>query len=103
MKNLFDITALPTNAEQFEDLFVNKNIRIERIVSFGYPTPQGEWYDQDETEWVSLLKGTSTLVYADGHRLEMVAGDAVLIPPHQKHRVEAVSVDAVWLAVFIVE
>ncbi len=100
MKNLFDITGLSTNAEQFEDLFSNNNIRIERIVSFGHPTPEGEWYDQEDTEWVSLLKGTSTLLYADGRKQEMVAGDALLIPPHEKHRVEAVSEDAVWLAVF---
>ncbi len=101
MKNLFDIEGLSTNAEQFEDLFANKQVRIERIVSFGHATPAGEWYDQEETEWVSLLKGTSTLLYADGRVTEMIAGDTVLIPPHERHRVEAVSDDAVWLAVFV--
>ena len=101
MKNIFDITGLSTNAEQFEDLFTHKNIRIERIVSFGHATPEGEWYDQEETEWVSLLKGTSTLLYEDGSTIELLEGDSLLIPPHVKHRVEAVSDDAVWLAVFM--
>ena len=101
MNNLFDITGLSTTEEQFEDLFQTGQVRLERIVSFGHPTPAGEWYDQAETEWVTLLKGASTLVYADGRKLEMCAGDNLLIPPHEKHRVEAVSEDSVWLALFV--
>ena len=87
MKNIFDITGLSTNAEQFEDLFTHKNIRIERIVSFGHATPMGEWYDQEETEWVSLLKGPSTLLSEDVSTLELLAGYSLLIPPHVTHRV----------------
>ncbi len=103
MGNLFDIKGLSADAEQFEELLSNTHIKLERIVSFGHPTPQGEWYDQDETEWVALIKGSATLVYKDGLTTEMKAGDTLLIPPHLQHRVESVSEDAVWLGLFIKE
>ena len=101
MKNLFDTQDLSINQEQFEDILSNSHLKLERIVSFGYPTPKDEWYDQDETEWVALLKGTATLLYKDGSKVEMGEGDALLIPPHVQHRVEQVSEDAVWLALFV--
>ena len=101
MNNLFDITKLSTCAEQFEEVLSNEHLKLERIISFGHPTPAGEWYDQEEMEWVALIKGTSTLLYKDGSTVEMKAGDALLIPPHMQHRVEQVSEDAIWLALFI--
>ena len=30
-------------------------VRIERIVSRGQATPDGEWYEQEQDEWVLLL------------------------------------------------
>jgi len=105
MKNLFVTEGLYDISEVFETLLeipnVNGAIKIERIVSFGHPTPIGEWYDQEESEWVSLLSGLATLLYEDGTIVEMVAGDHILIPPHLRHRVEKVSNDAVWLTIFI--
>ena len=101
MKNLFDTQGLSTNEEQFDNLLENSHLKLERIVSFGHLTPIGEWYDQEETEWVVLLKGTATLLYKDGFIVEMKEGDALMIPPHVQHRVEQVSEEAVWLALFI--
>ena len=101
MKNLFDTQGLSSHEEQFEDILSNSHLKLERIVSFGHPTPIGEWYDQEETEWVALLKGMATLLYKDGSIVEMKEGDALMIPPHVQHRVERVSEDAVWLALFI--
>lgn len=101
MKNLFDIQGLSTNEEQFEDILSNSHLKLERIVSFGHATPIGEWYDQDEAEWVALLKGSATLLYEDGSIVEMIEGDTLHILPHVKHRVERVSKNAVWLALFV--
>ena len=101
MKNLFDISGLSADEEQFENVLENNHLKLERIVSFGHPTPKSEWYNQDEAEWVTLLKGKATLLYKDGTAVEMSEGDTLMIPPHLQHRVESVSEDAIWLALFI--
>ena len=58
--NLF---ALPPAApgEVAEPLWENSAFRLERIVSRGDVSPAGFWYDQEETEWVSLLSGCALL------------------------------------------
>lgn len=45
-----------------------------------------------------LLKGTARLVFSKGGALDLKAGDYCLIAPRLKHRVEAVSDDALWMA-----
>ena len=102
MANLF--TDLPTTLpeELVEVLAENQHVRIERIVSTGHASPEGFWYDQDEAEWVVVLKGEAKLLFEDGASVEMTPGDHVLIPAHRKHRVEWTMPDepTVWLAVF---
>ena len=63
------------------------NIRIERIVSHGHASPEGFWYDQDEHEWVIVLKGAARLQF-EYSNVDMKPGDFVKIPAHKKHRVE---------------
>lgn len=57
MNNLF--ADLPTDLpeELVEVLTENKHVRIERIISTGHASPDDFWYDQDEHEWVVVLKG----------------------------------------------
>jgi cupin 2 domain-containing protein len=99
--NLF--TDLPANLpdEFFSTLLDAANIRIERIVSHGHASPEGFWYDQDENEWVIVLKGAARLRF-DDETVEMKPGDFVNIPAHRKHRVEWTTPDepTIWLAVF---
>lgn len=101
MTNLF--TDVPTNLpeELLTTLLEAANVRIERIVSHGHVSPEGFWYDQDEHEWVIVLKGAATLRFEDS-TLEMKPGDSVNIPAHKKHRVEWTTPDepTIWLAVF---
>ena len=99
--NLFDLPSPLPAAEVFEALIPDRGVQIERIVSCGQATPEGEWYDQARDEWVALLQGEATLRYADGRVLDMRAGDWVLIPAHERHRVERTSADppCIWLAV----
>ena len=99
--NLFDIEKIPNSEELVEILAENKNVRIERIVSYGQTSPDGFWYDQDENEFVALLQGEAVISYEDGS-VKLKAGDTVLIPSHKKHRVEFTSVEppCVWLCVF---
>lgn len=101
--NLF--ADLPTTLpeELVEVLAKNQHVRIERIVSTGHSSPESFWYDQDEHEWVIVLKGEAKLLFEDGEEpITMRPGDHVLIPAHRKHRVEWTTPDepTVWLAVF---
>lgn len=100
MMTLFDYNPTHSNKEITELLLESDHARIERIVSHGQPSPQGFWYDQTEAEWVSLLAGSATLLFHD-HVLELKKGDHVFIPSHTPHRVEKVSDDAIWLAVYL--
>jgi len=101
--NLF--TDLPTTLpEELVDVLAeNQHVRIERIVSTGYASPESFWYDQDKHEWVVVLKGEARLLFENSEEsITMRPGDHVLIPAHRKHRVEWTTPDesTVWLAVF---
>lgn len=77
------------------------DVRIERIVSHGHVSPKDFWYDQEQHEWVVVLKGAARLQFEDGE-VEMKVGDFVNIPAHKKHRVDWTTPDepTIWLAVF---
>jgi cupin 2 domain-containing protein len=88
--------------EAFETIIAAGSLCIERIVSNGQVTPEGEWYDQARDEWILLLAGSADLVFDDGqepHRL--AAGDHARIPAGCRHRVSWTdpTVKTVWLAV----
>ena len=105
LNNLFN--SLPDAAEEIFDVLCETDcVKIERIVSCGQATPQGEWYDQNRHEWVVLLSGRARLRFQAGDRMvEMKSGDHLLIPAHARHRVEWTDPDAksVWLAVHFVQ
>jgi cupin 2 domain-containing protein len=86
--------------ELFTTLLDAANVRIERIVSHGHASPEGFWYDQDQHEWVVVLKGAARLRFED-ETIEMKPGDFIDIPVHTKHRVEWTTPDepTLWLAV----
>jgi len=89
--------------ELIEILQENNTVRIERIVSRGQNSPKEFWYDQDENEWVILLKGSAVLLFKDKNKIvKMKVGDYIKIPAHKKHRVEETSKieDTIWLCVF---
>ena len=61
--------------ELFETLATGAgSIRVERIVSNGQVTPEGEWYDQDLDEWVVVLEGEARLHYMDGEEVGLKKG-----------------------------
>jgi cupin 2 domain-containing protein len=98
--NLF--AELPSNLpdELFTTLLEAANVRIERIISHGHASAADFWYDQDQHEWVVVLKGSARLRFEDA-LIEMKPGDFMNIPAHQKHRVEWTTPDepTIWLAV----
>ncbi|MCX7408696.1 MAG: cupin domain-containing protein [Planctomycetales bacterium] len=101
--NLF--TDLPQHLpdELVTTLLDATNVRIERIASHGHASPEGFWYDQDQHEWVMVLKGAARLRFEDDEQpVEMKPGDFVNIQAHKRHRVEWTTPDepTIWLAVF---
>lgn len=88
--------------ERFDPILVAPGIRLERILSHGQVTPPGEWYDQEQDEWVLLLRGAARLrIEGRPELLALTAGDYLLLPAHCRHRVEWTSPEetTVWLAV----
>lgn len=86
--------------EAFTELLRHGAVRIERIVSNGYASPEGFWYDQDEHEWVLLLEGEAEIEFASGEPIHLTRGDTLNLPAHTRHRVAHTSRPAIWLAVF---
>jgi cupin 2 domain-containing protein len=88
-------------AELVEQVAGGEGVSIERIVSTGQATPEGEWLEQDRDEWVVLLEGEAELAYDDGSRVRLHSGDHLLIAAGVRHRVEWTRADppCVWLAV----
>jgi cupin 2 domain-containing protein len=100
--NLFLLPGELENEEISEILAFGKEISIERIISTGQASPEDFWYDQEQDEWVVVLQGSARLAWEDGRQLDMHPGDWVLLPAHQRHRVDWTSKNppCIWLAVF---
>lgn len=101
VQSLFDAVPSDLPDEQFSTLLQGENLRLVRIVSTGQATPEGEWYDQDENEWVAVLSGRAEVRFADGNVTRTLnPGDYLHIPAHVRHRVEKTDPrrPTVWLA-----
>ncbi len=105
--NLLGQIPSPLPSEVFADLVSTNNVRIERILSQGQQTPTGEWFDQDEHEWVLLVQGEAILIFITPdtgvqERVHLGPGDYINIPAHLQHRVELThpTETTVWLCVY---
>lgn len=91
----------PLPDERLEPLVESPGIRIERIVSTGQVTPEGQWYDQETDEFVLLVAGAARLrIEGENEDRELQQGDWVLLPAHCRHRVTWTreASPTVWLA-----
>jgi cupin 2 domain-containing protein len=100
--NIFENIPDHIPEELFQKILQTENFKVERIVSKGHSSKDDHWYDQEENEWVILLKGSAGLLF-EGHEKALVLrpGDYINIPSHTKHRVEWTDPDmvTVWLAI----
>lgn len=102
LSNIFSKVPEDCQSEIFETIADLKNVRIERIVSTGQATPEGQWYDQAQDEWVILLSGSAGIsLEGQPETLKLFAGDYLLIPSHCRHRVEWTDQlqQTIWVAV----
>ena len=102
LENIFHSIPYTLDNEVFENIIKADGVKIERILSHGHSSPEHGWYDQDENEWVIVLKGSGTLVFEDGSSATLQPGDYINIPAHKRHKVSWTDPDniTVWLAVF---
>lgn len=94
--------ALPQ--EDVTILLERPGLRLERIISHGHASPEDYWYDQEEDEWVMLVRGRARLrVDGEPEDRDLGPGDHILIPAHCRHRVAWTDPDerTVWLALFV--
>ena len=97
--NIFPATTGPASSEEFLTLLENGQIKIERILSHGQASAKDFWYDQPNDEWVLLLQGEAVLEFEGVGMTALVTGSYLHMQRHLRHRVEATSQDAVWLAI----
>jgi cupin 2 domain-containing protein len=104
--NLFDRARGDVRQEIVTSLVECPNLKIERIVSLGQQSPPGFWYDQPWAEWILVLAGSAGLRFEREAEVRVLsAGDYVLIPAREKHRVEWTAKDhaTIWLAIHFPE
>ena len=92
-------------AETFDALIEQKNLRIERIVSTGQTTPEGELHDSEQAEFVLVVSGAARFrVEGEGEDRDLGEGDYIIVPSHCRHRViyTRASPPTVWLAVYFI-
>ena len=102
--NILSRIPAPGADEAVEALLKADGVRVERIVSYGQSSPPGFWYDQEEAEWVLVLRGRARLTIAGEEEDRTLGpGDGLLQPAHCRHRVAWTQPDepTVWLTIFI--
>ncbi len=101
IKNIFESIPENLDEEVFELLAQSEKVKIERIISKGHSSPTSGWYNQDQNEWVVVLKGEAVISFENGEEVELKAGSHINIPAHTKHKVKWThpEVETVWLAV----
>ncbi|MEM1369277.1 MAG: cupin domain-containing protein [Cyanobacteria bacterium P01_H01_bin.15] len=99
--NIFEKIPSDISNEVFELLAQKNGVKIERIISKGHSSPETGWYDQDQSEWVIVLKGAAEISFENGSVVGLNEGDYLLIEPHEKHKVTNTSTnpETIWLAV----
>ena len=104
MNNIFSINKDSdfTN-ELFFELFNSDYCLIEKIVSTGQATKDGEWLEEKKDEFVIMLQGESELSFENEEKIILRKGDYLLIPANTKHRVNYTSSNpqCIWLAIHI--
>ena len=99
--NVFVGIEANAGGEQFLTLFETAAVKVERIVSQSYQSPENFWYDQPESEWLTIVRGEAVLEFESGKLIELREGDHLTIPSHVKHRIHRTAPEVIWLAVHV--
>jgi len=99
---LFEL-PLYNNTEKSTILYEDSKIKVEKIISYGYKSPNNFWYEQNEKEYVYILQGSGTLLFENNNEVILKQGDKYLIESNLKHKVCYTSLNppCVWLCMFV--
>ncbi len=99
--NLFESLPEDIDKEVFSEIIQGENVSIERIISKGNSSPETGWYDQENNEWVIILKGEAKLSFENNNDVHLVSGSYLNIPAHTRHKVTWTkpNTETIWLAV----
>ncbi len=99
-----DLPQRPLADEIVDILLERRGLRVERIVSTGHVTPDGQWYDQETDEWVLVVEGAARLrIEGEETDRELNEGDWILLPARCRHRVTwtRAAPPTIWLAIHV--
>jgi len=101
LNNIFAEIPDELDNELMQVLQQSDNIKIQRIVSKGQVSPETGWYDQQQNEWVIVIKGEAVITF-EQTEVAMQAGSYINIPAHTRHKVSWTHPDleTVWLVVY---
>ena len=101
LNNIFAEIPGDLDNELMQVLQQSDNIKIQRIVSKGQVSPESGWYDQQQNEWVIVIKGEAIITF-EQTEVAMHAGSYINIPAHTKHKVSWTHADleTIWLVVY---
>jgi cupin 2 domain-containing protein len=102
--NLYGDLATTPGDERLDTLLRQRGAHLIRIVSSGQATPPDQWYDQDEDEWVVVLRGAARVrIEGEAAPRELGPGAWLLLPAHCRHRVDWTdpATPTVWLALHV--
>lgn len=101
-RNIYKQIPDDLGEESYELLAQSNNVKIERIISMGHTSPDTGWYDQEQHEWVLVLKGNARISFENETAVNLEQGDYINIPAHKRHKVVSTSpvTETIWLAVF---
>ncbi len=77
--------------------------RLELIYSCDASSEDGFWYNQNEHEWIVLLRGSASIRFKSPEGfIDLDVGDHLHLQPHRLHRVERTDPfpGTVWLALY---
>lgn len=102
--NILSSVPAPGTRESIKTQLRADGVRVERIVSLGQASPAGFMYDQDEAEWVLVMRGRARLtIEGEAEDRALGPGDSLFLPAHCRHRVAWTppGEPTVWLTIFI--
>ena len=93
----------PDGTERVRQLQSGPGWHLDLIHSCAASSADGYWYDQDEHEWLTLLRGSARLALQSPEQtLDLSVGDGLYLAPHRRHRVERTDPEpgTLWLALY---
>jgi len=99
--NIFKAIPKDLKKEFFKQLLCKNNLKIQKIVSKGHSSPKSGWYNQNDNEWVIVLKGKAVLSFKNAKDVTLKKGDFINIPTNVKHKVSWTKPNkkTIWLAI----